>query len=453
MKELLNMQKEFFQTGQTIPLSFRYQQLEKLAGMLRKNEKEILFALQEDLGKSYFEGYATEVGLLLEEIKVAKNQLKKWVAPRKVSGPMTQFPSKGWRYPEPKGCALIVSPWNYPLQLTLAPLISAVAAGCCAVLSLPTDAPQTSTLISRMVKENFPEEYLAARMGTIPNNTELFHLPFDQIFFTGSPRVGKIVLAAAAENLTPATLELGGKSPCVVLADADIRLVARRIVWGKCLNAGQTCVAPDYILVEQSCRDALVSAIREEAKRQFSNDMLKNPEYPRIVNEKHFARLQSLLDGQKILLGGKCDAACRKMELTLADNPDPESPLMQEEIFGPILPVIPIENAKKAAEWIAARPKPLACYLFTGDLRRGRKWMQSVSFGGGCLNDTIVHLTSPNLPFGGIGNSGMGSCHGKAGFDTFTHVKSVLERSVRMDIGMRYAPYGEKLEKLKKLMR
>ena len=453
MKELLLKQRKYFQTGQTLPLSFRLQQLEKLADILHKKEGEFLAALQADVGKSFFEGYATEVGLLLEEIRTAKKQLKKWAAPRRVSGPLTQFPSKGWRYPEPKGCALIVSPWNYPLQLTFAPLISAVAAGCCAVLSLPTDAPQTSALIARMVKENFPEEYLAARMGTIPNNTELFHLPFDQIFFTGSPRVGKIVLAAAAENLTPAVLELGGKSPCVVLADADIRLAARRIVWGKCLNAGQTCVAPDYILVQRGCREALVFAIQEEAERQFSADMLANPEYPRIVNEKHFLRLQTLLDGQTILFGGKSDAVSCKMELTLADNPDPGSPLMQEEIFGPILPVIPVSDASQAAAWIAARPKPLACYLFTGDLRSGRRWLQRVSFGGGCLNDTIVHLTSPNLPFGGIGNSGMGSCHGKAGFDTFTHVKSVLERSVRMDIAMRYAPYGEKLEKLKKLMR
>ena len=450
---LLARQKTFFASGETRSLSFRRSQLERLSALLRQWEPRLLQALQQDLGKAPFEGYATELGLLHGEIRAALRSLRRWNAPRRVPGPILQFPSRGWRYPEPLGCVLIVSPWNYPVQLTLAPLISAMAAGCCAILSLPTDAPCTAAVLSEMLGKNFPQEYLACRMGTIPANTILFSLPFDRIFFTGSPRVGKIVLAAAARNLTPVTLELGGKSPCIVMEDADIPLAARRIIWGKGLNAGQTCVAPDYILVQQGVKDALVQAMAAEAGRLYPGPVSDNPDYPRMVNSRHFARVQSLIAGQKVLFGGFCDAGTLKIELTALDAPSPDSAVMQEEIFGPLLPVIPVADFAEAARFVQARPKPLACYLFTGNLRWGRRAMRQLSYGGGCLNDTVVHLTSPRLPFGGVGNSGMGACHGEAGFQTFTHWKSVLERSVLLDLPFRYPPYGGRLSLLKKLMR
>lgn len=452
-ERLLKKQQGFFRSGRTFPTEFRLEQLDRLSAMLRAWEPHLLAALNEDLGKSMFEGYAAELGLLHGEIGEARRHLKSWARPKRVPGPMHQFPSAGRRYPEPKGAVLIVSPWNYPVQLTLAPLISAMAAGCCAVLSLPPDAPAVSRVLGDMLREGFPEEYIAARMGTIENNTALFALPFDHIFFTGSPRVGKIVMVAAAQNLTPVTLELGGKSPCIVEESADLALAARRIVWGKCLNAGQTCVAPDYLLVQESVKAELAARIAEEVRRQYPGGMLKSPDYPRIVSDRHFARLCGLMEGQRIMAGGGTDPDTRRMELTLLDAPDFQSPVMREEIFGPLLPVIGWRRLEDALAMAAALPKPLAFYLFTGNRKKARYIFSRFSFGGGCLNDTVVHLTSPKLPFGGIGNSGMGSCHGKAGFETFTHWKSVLERSDKLDIPVRYPPYGEKFSLIKKIMR
>ncbi|MGI5893386.1 MAG: aldehyde dehydrogenase [Candidatus Merdivicinus sp.] len=440
-------------SGKTRSYAFRKRQLERLLVLLNDWESRLLEALSQDLGKCAFEAYATEIGMLKGEIHEALRHLKRWMAPRKIAGPMLQFPSHGWRFPEPKGCVLIVSPWNYPVQLTLAPLISAIAAGNCAILSLPPDAPKTSDILAKMIQDGFTETYLAARIGTIPCNTILFSLPFDHIFFTGSPRVGKIVMAAAASNLTPVTLELGGKSPCIIRKDADLKLAARRIVWGKCLNAGQTCVAPDYLLLEKGIREKFLYEIGQAVQRMFGDNMITNPEYAKIVNEKHFTRLSSMLKDQKILFGGNIGAESRKIGLTVVDNPPLDSTLMQEEIFGPILPLIEIENIEEAIRFVSQRPKPLACYVFSQNLREARRLMQNLSYGGGCINDTIVHLTSSKLPFGGIGNSGMGSCHGKAGFDTFTHCKSVLERGTWLDLSMRYPPYGSRFDSLKKLMR
>ncbi len=450
---LLANQQRFFRAGNTFPTPYRREQLLKLSELLRQWEPHLLAALDKDLGKTMFEGYATELGIVQGEIREAVRNLSRWSRVRRTPGPLLQFPSNGRRYPEPKGCVLIVSPWNYPVQLTLAPLVSAIAAGCCAILSLPPDAPATSAVLAQMIGEGFPEEYIAPVLGTIPHNTRLFSMPFDHIFFTGSPRVGKIVLAAAAENLTPVTLELGGKSPCIVEETADLALAARRIVWGKCLNAGQTCVAPDYLLVQDTVKNELVARMQEEMRRQYPVDMVENPEYPRIVNEKHFTRLRGLMEGQNILFGGGVDPDTLKLQLTLLDEPSLESPVMQEEIFGPVLPVISYHKLEDALRLVASRPKPLACYLFSGNRKKARYIFSRLSFGGGCYNDVIVHLTSPRLPFGGIGNSGMGSCHGKAGFDTFTHWKSVLERGSWPDIPMRYPPYQEKFYFLKKIMR
>lgn len=450
---LFEQQKNVFQSGVTYSLAFRREQLKQLSHQLQKWEPHLLAALDKDLGKTMFEGYATELGIVHGEIKEALRHLGKWSRVRRSMGPFVQFPSQGRRYPEPKGCVLIVSPWNYPVQLTLAPLVSAMAAGCCAILSLPPDAPETSSVLTQMIADGFPEGYITTAIGTIPQNTELFSLPFDHIFFTGSPRVGKIVMTAAAQNLTPVTLELGGKSPCIVEEGANLELAARRIVWGKCLNAGQTCVAPDYLLVQDSVKAELIARMQAEMQRQYPINMVENPEYPRIINEKHFDRLCGLMQNQKILFGGQADRDIQKIQLTLLDEPDLDSPVMQEEIFGPLLPVISYHKLEDALHFIASRPKPLACYLFTNNRKKARYIFSRLSFGGGCLNDTIVHLTSSKLPFGGIGNSGMGSCHGRAGFETFTHWKSVLERSDRIDMAMRYPPYGEKFYILKKFMR
>lgn len=453
MEDLLfQKQKEYFQKGKTRELDFRKKQLQRLYSLLDKWETPLLEALSKDLGKSAFEGYVTEIGLLRGEIQEALRHFRRWSAPKHVPGPMLQFPSKGVRYSEPKGCVLIVSPWNYPVQLTLAPLISAIAAGNCAILSLPPDAPCTSAVLEKLLEEGYPKEYITAVLGTIEQNTKLFSLPFDHIFFTGSPRVGKIVMAAAAANLTPVTLELGGKSPCIIMPDAKLSLAARRIVWGKCLNAGQTCVAPDYLLVHESVKDTLIKEIQNAYQQMFPGSLAKNEDFPRIVNQKHFTRLCGLLEGEKVLFGGTMDERTRKIGLTLLDSPSPTSQVMQEEIFGPILPLLTFSETAEVLEWIDSRPKPLACYLFTQNLKQGRNLLQQLSFGGGCLNDTVIHLTSSRLPFGGIGNSGMGSCHGQAGFDTFTHWKSILEHSTWLDIPTRYAPYRHPVSFIKKLM-
>ncbi len=452
-REILEGQRAYYRTGATRGLKFRREQLQKLLEGLKAWEPALLEALAADLGKSPFEAYATELGVVRGEIRTALRHLKSWARIKRVPGPLTQFPSGGRLMAEPKGCVLILAPWNYPVQLILAPLVSAIAAGNCAVLVLPEDAPRTSEVLEQMLESLYPPEYVAVQRASVEGNTRLLALPFDHIFFTGSPRVGRIVMAAAAQNLTPVTLELGGKSPCIVDQTADIPLVARRILWGKCLNAGQTCVAPDYVLVQKPVREALLRELRRQAEVLFPGGMLASGDYPRIVNRRHFDRLMGLLEGETVLLGGEADPEGRKLALTVLDAPGPERPVMKEEIFGPILPVIPYEKIEEVLDFVLERPKPLALYLFTRDREVSRRVLGELSFGGGCLNDTIVHLLPHNLPFGGVGESGMGGCHGKAGFDTFTHWKPVLKRGTWLDLPVRYPPYRGKLALLKKLMR
>lgn len=452
-RELFEKQRAFFRRGETRSLVFRKAQLQKLLQGLSEEEDILLKALEADLGKHPFEGYATELGVVRGEIRAALRKLKSWSRTRKTVGPLTQFPSSGRLMAEPKGCVLILAPWNYPVQLILAPLVSAIAAGNCAILLLPEDAPETSGALARMIKKLYPEEYIASAPASVEGNGRFLSLPFDHIFFTGSPRVGRIVMGAAAKNLTPVTLELGGKSPCIVDKTADLPLAAKRIAWGKCLNAGQTCVAPDYVLVEKSVREAFVKELKKQADALFPGGMLSNGDYPHLVNRKHFDRVVKLMDGEKILFGGKSDPETLKIELTALDVPDLESPVMKEEIFGPVLPVIPYDSIDGAMTLILDRPKPLALYLFMEDRELSCRVFREISFGGGCLNDTIVHLLPHNLPFGGVGESGMGSCHGKAGFDTFTHWKPILRRGMWMDLPVRYPPYKGKLSLLKKIMR
>ncbi len=447
------MDNTFYSSGMTLSHSFRTGQLQRLKTALLSYEEEFYRALNADLGKSRFESWETEIGPVLQEISYAQRHLKSWMKPKRVATSMLHYPSSGRIFPEPYGTVLILSPWNYPVQLTLAPLVSAIAAGNCAVLSLPTASANTSKVLERLVADAFSEEYVRTFSGDIETNTRLLKEPFDYIFFTGSPRVGKIVMEAAAKNLTPVTLELGGKSPCIVDQTADIPLAARRIVWGKCLNSGQTCVAPDYILAEQSIKERLYTALKEEYGKLYGECPIQNPDYPKIINEQHFERLVSLLEGQKILSGGEYDRGLRKMELTILDAQDVGAPVMEEEIFGPILPVIPYKTLDEVKQFVNSRPKPLGLYLFTRSKKTERMIMREIPFGGGCINDTIIHLVNHNLPFGGVGNSGMGRYHGKYGFDTFTHYKGVLKRGNWLDVPVRYPPYGEKVELLKKMMK
>lgn len=447
------MNNTFYSAGMTLPHSFRLKQLQKLKTMLLEYEEELYEALYADLGKSRFESWETEIGPVLQEISYAQRHLKSWMKPRRAKTSILHFPSSGKMIPEPYGTVLILSPWNYPVQLTLMPLAAAIAAGNCAVLSLPTASMHTSRVLEKLLADAFAEEHVRTYLGDIPTNTELLKEPFDYIFFTGSPRVGKIVMEAAAKNLTPVTLELGGKSPCIVDRTADIQLAARRIVWGKSLNSGQTCVAPDYILAEQSVKGRLCTALAEEYQKLYGNDPINNPDYPKIINGQHFERLVSLLEGQKIISGGRYDRESRKMELTVLDSPDVHATVMEEEIFGPILPVLSYETLDEVKQFVNSRPKPLALYLFTRSEETERRIMEGIPFGGGCVNDTVVHLVNHGLPFGGVGNSGMGRYHGKFGFDTFTHYKGVLKKGNWLDLPVRYPPYGEKLGLLKKMMK
>lgn len=447
------MNNTFYSAGMTLPHSFRLKQLQKLKTMLLEYEEELYEALHADLGKSRFESWETEIGPVLQEISYAQRHLKSWMKPRRAKTSILHFPSSGKIIPEPYGTVLILSPWNYPVQLTLMPLAAAIAAGNCAVLSLPTASMHTSRVLEKLLADAFAEEHVRTYLGDIPTNTELLKEPFDYIFFTGSPRVGKIVMEAAAKNLTPVTLELGGKSPCIVDRTADIQLAARRIVWGKSLNSGQTCVAPDYILAEQSVKGRLCTALAEEYQKLYGNDPINNPDYPKIINGQHFERLVSLLEGQKIISGGRYDRESRKMELTVLDSPDVHATVMEEEIFGPILPVLSYETLDEVKQFVNSRPKPLALYLFTRSEETERRIMEGIPFGGGCINDTVVHLVNHGLPFGGVGNSGMGRYHGKFGFDTFTHYKGVLKKGNWLDLPVRYPPYGEKLGLLKKMMK
>lgn len=453
MKEMIEKQRSYFNTGATLSFAFRINQLKRLKQALKEFEPQLLSALQEDLGKPEFEGYEAELGILYEEINFTLKHIKSWAKPKRVPTPMVHFPAKSTVYTEPLGLVLIMSPWNYPLQLTVAPLIAAISAGDCAVVKPSRYSPATSGVIEKMLNQYFDEEYISVFQGGSQVNTALLELKFDHIFFTGSPHVGRIVMEAAAKNLTPVTLELGGKSPCIVDETADIPLAARRIAWGKLINAGQTCVAPDYALVHESVKEQFIKEYIASVRAFYGENPLHNAEYCKIINEKHFNRLLGLLSSGTAVLGGNADAAGRKIEPTVLTEVTPESPVMQEEIFGPILPVLPFQSFTETLDFVKSRPKPLALYLFTTDAQRELRVMNEVPFGGGCVNDTVVHLSNPHMHFGGVGESGMGGYHGKMGFYTFSHQKSVLKKSNRLDVRFRYAPYGERISLLKKLMK
>lgn len=450
-KEIIHRQRAFFREGKCKKEGFRIAQLNRLNEWICSNEEAIMEALHKDLHKSPFESYATEIGIVKEEIKFARKHLHRWMTPRRVPTPLTQFPARSFIYPEPCGVVLIMSPWNYPFQLTIAPLVGAICAGNCAIVKPSAYAPNTSMLVARMMAELFPPEYICVIEGGRKENEALLDEKFDYIFFTGSVNVGKYVMEKASRHLTPVSLELGGKSPCIVDETADIKLAAKRIVWGKFLNSGQTCVAPDYILVHKSVKEKLLKQLVRYIRRMYGEDACRNPEYPRIVNEKHFNRILGLLADSHIVCGGGSSKETLQIEPTVLDHVTWDSPVMQEEIFGPILPVLTFYDLKEAKAAVNAKPRPLALYLFTTDRRAEAYVLQNISYGGGCINDTVVHLGTSHMPFGGVGSSGMGGYHGKASFDTFTHEKSIMKKSLLVDIPVRYAPFKNKLRLLKKI--
>ena len=438
--DLLARQKEFFQTGVTLSLAFRIAQLKKLRAAVIAHEEEIAEALKEDLGKSAFESYMCETGLALSEITYMIRHTKRFSKERRVKTPLAQFASRSYQKPSPYGNVLIMSPWNYPFLLTIDPLADAIAAGNTAVVKPSAYSPATSRVVEKIVSECFDPEYVAVVTGGREENSALLSQKFDFVFFTGSQNVGREVLRHTAETLTPAVLELGGKSPCIVDSSAKIPLAARRIVFGKFLNCGQTCVAPDYILCEASVKDALVDAVRTEIRRQFGDVPLENPDYGHIISDKHFARLLSLIDREKILAGGETDSGRRKIAPTLLDASWDDA-VMQEEIFGPLLPILTYNDFREVVPLLSQKEKPLALYIFSENQGHIREVTERLSFGGGCVNDVVIHLATAEMGFGGVGESGMGSYHGKAGFDAFSHTKSIVDKKTWMDLPMRYQPY------------
>lgn len=452
IEQLVCAQRSYFATGATRTLEFRLAQLKKLQRALQENEPLLEAAMYQDFRKAPMEVYMCETGMVLEEIRCHLRHLRGWMRERTVPTPIAQFPARSFVSPEPYGVALIIAPWNYPIQLCLSPLVGAISGGNCAVLKPSAYAPATSAALAKIIARTFAPQYIAVVEGGRAENSTLLEQKFDTIFFTGSVAVGKVVMEAAARHLTPVTLELGGKSPVIVDETADLKLAARRIAFGKVLNAGQTCVEPDYLFIHRRVKAAFVQEYRQALQEFFPGGSMA--EMPVIVSEKHFARVMRLLEGQRAVVGGTFDAATRFVAPTLLDDVRPDSPIMQEEIFGPILPMLEYDALDEVISFIRGREKPLALYLFTKDQQTERRILDTCSFGGGCINDTIIHLATTHMPFGGVGASGMGSYHGKKSFETFTHMRSIVKKSMLLDLPMRYHPYSDgKLRIVKRFMK
>ena len=445
IRALVERQRAYYRSGETIPAEFRVRQLKRLYDTVKKYQNEINHALTSDLGKSSYEGFMCESGLVLTEISYMIKHTKKLAKPKRVRTPLAQFPSKSYVQPVPYGNTLIMSPWNYPFLLTLDPLASAIAAGNTAIVKPSAYSPATSKIVEKIVAECFPPEYIAVVTGGRAENAALLDQKFDFVFFTGSQAVGKEVLRHTAEHLTPAVLELGGKSPCIVDASANIKLAAKRIVFGKYLNGGQTCVAPDYILCERSVKDEFVNAVISEIKKQYGEDPLSNNDYGKIINEKHFARLLGLIDENKVVFGGNSNPDTCRIAPTVMDNVTYDDAVMGEEIFGPIMPILTFDDFDAVVDDLKTKDQPLALYLFTSDKKHIKRVTTELSYGGGCINDVIIHLATSEMGFGGVGESGMGSYHGKEGFDAFSHYKSIVDKKTWLDLPMRYQPYKSKL--------
>ncbi|MGN9162135.1 aldehyde dehydrogenase [Clostridium sulfidigenes] len=446
---------KFFESKKSRDIDFRINQLRSLKSAIKKYEYKIYEALYKDLGKCEFESYTTEVGFVLNSISHTIKNLKKWAKKEKVKTPLYLFPAKSFIISEPYGTVLIIGPYNYPFQLLVEPLVGALAAGNCVVLKPSENVPNLSRVITEMITETFPKEYIRSVEGGIETNTSLINGTFDYIFFTGSAQVGKIIMEAAARNLVPVTLELGGKSPVIVDESADIRVAAKRIIWGKTINVGQTCVAPDYVVVNNKVKDELIKELKLQIQSFYGKDAMESKDYGRIVNDRHFIRLKNILDKEadKIIYGGKVNREKRYIEPTLIDA-SWEGAAMSEEIFGPILPIISFSNLDEIIGEIKKLSKPLALYLFTENYEVEEKVLEEISSGGACINDTITHLANPELPFGGVGNSGIGAYHGKESFKTFSHRKSVVRKTTKINIPIVFPPFNKKnLDNVKKLMK
>ena len=443
IEALVAKQRAFFASGATLPVEYRIAALKKLRQALTDNEEKIAAAIRSDLGKSAEESYMCETGIVLSEISYMLRHIRSFAKEKTVLTPLAQTASRSYKKPMPYGVTLIMSPWNYPLMLTLDPLADAIAAGNTAILKPSAYSPATTQLLQELISGLFPEEYIAVVTGGREENSYLLEQKFDYIFFTGSKNVGRTVLEKAAKHLTPTTLELGGKSPCIVDASANLKLSARRIVFGKYLNCGQTCVAPDYILCHASIKDQLVECLKAEIKRQYGEDYLHNSSYGKIISRKHFDRVTGLIEAEKVVLGGRIDTETLKIEPTILDNVTWDDKVMGEEIFGPVLPILTFENIDDVIETVNSHDKPLALYIYAENKAVIKKVTSRCAFGGGCVNDCIIHLATSNMGFGGMGESGMGSYHGKIGFDTFTHYKSIVDKKTWLDLPMRYAPYNK----------
>ena len=454
IQALIDAQRTFFRTGATFPVKTRIANLKILKDTILKYEKEIQEALKTDLGKSSFESYMCETGLLLSEISHMIKNIPEYAEEQDIPTSLAHFPARSYKKPVPYGVVLIMSPWNYPLLLSLEPLVDALSAGNTAIIKTSAYAPASSQIIEKIIKESFDPAYVTVVTGGREENISLLDKRFDYIFFTGSPSVGREVMAKAASFPTPVTLELGGKSPCIVDRKCNLKLAARRIVFGKFINCGQTCVAPDYILCDAKIKDRLIKQIIKQIRRQYTEDVFINPDYGKIINRKHFDRILALIDSSKVVYGGKSKEESLQIEPTVMDSVTFEDPVMEEEIFGPVLPVLTYDSLDEAIEKINSMAHPLALYVFTSRKKTAEKLMERCDFGGGCINDTLVHLATSEMGFGGFGESGMGSYHGEDGFRTFSHYKSILNRKTWADPSIRYQPYKQSDEKkLRKLLK
>ena len=445
IQSLLDNQRKYYKSGATISVRFRIEQLKKLYATVKKYETEVNDALTSDLGKSHYEGFMCESGLVLSEISYMIRHTRKFAKRKTVYTPLAQFASHSFKQAVPYGNTLIMSPWNYPFLLTIDPLADAIAAGNTAIVKPSAYSPATSKIIEKIITECFSPEYVAVVTGGRAENAALLEQKFDFVFFTGSQAVGKEVLRHTAEHLTPAVLELGGKSPCIVDASANIKLAAKRIVFGKYLNCGQTCVAPDYILCERSVKNDFIAEVVKQIKMQYGEKPLANKDYGKIINEKHFTRLCGLIDENKVVIGGEVNADTCQIAPTVMDNVTYDDAVMGEEIFGPIMPIMIFDSFDDVVDELKDRDKPLALYLFSSDKTHIRRVTTELSYGGGCINDVVIHLATSEMGFGGVGESGMGSYHGKDGFDAFSHYKSIVDKKTWMDLPMRYQPYKSKL--------
>ena len=452
ISKIINSQKHFFNTNKTKDVRFRIETLKKLKTILKKNEKNLYNSIYSDFKKSEFETYMSELALIYNELNDAIRNLKKWSKQKRVKTNFVNFPSKCYIIPEPLGTVLVISAWNYPYLISLIPAISAIAAGNTVVVKPSEITINCSNIISKLINTNFPENYFTVIEGGVDTSTELLKEKWDKIFFTGSSTVGKIIYKAAADKLTPVTLEFGGKSPTFVLNDCNINMTAKRIVWAKFFNAGQTCIAPDYILVEKKIEQKLLEALKEEIKNNYSNTDTVNENYVQIINERHFQRLTNLIPTDRIYSGGKYNIEKRIIHPTILHNIDFEDDIMKDEIFGPILPIISFDNLDETIANIKEKDKPLSLYIYSNDKKRIKKLLNEISFGGGAINDSLVHLLNPNLPFGGVGASGIGSYHSKAGFDTFSHYKSILHKSFLFEPSIKYNPYSTLKKKILKFL-